>query len=269
LPKIVEEEFEFPQSDNSNYVPLRRSIEEYQMNKRAKCLFLFINICLILTITHAQSAESALDRGIALYGEGKWQEAVTELRNAEEEFAENSKKAEILYWISLAEIGAGQYEAAVTDLEKIAEIDPDGAWSTEVPYQKGRCLYLLGEFDEAIIILKEYADTVNDPMKKAAAFYWVGESLFSLGQFQLAQDVFYRIIEEFPQSVKYEAANYRVALINQKKVETELLEILKWSHEESLKTVEAYQRRERSYDQAIIAYQKRITDMQNEQKTSE
>jgi chromosome segregation ATPase len=68
-------------------------------------------------------------------------------------------------------------------------------------------------------------------------------------------------MQEYPQSAKYEAASYRIALINQKKVEAELLNILKWSHEESLKTVEEYQRRERSYDQAIIAYQKRIADM--------
>ncbi|MDR2052305.1 MAG: hypothetical protein LBP80_02745, partial [Treponema sp.] len=51
------------------------------------------------------------------------------------------------------------------------------------------------------------------------------------------------------------------ALINQKKIEVELLSILKWTHEESLKTVEEYQRRERTYDQAIIAYQKKIAEM--------
>jgi tetratricopeptide (TPR) repeat protein len=242
------------------------------MNNRAKCLFLFINICLVLTLSFAQSAKplvSALDRGVALYGEGKWQEAVTELRGAQEESLDAEKKAEILYWISLAEMGAGEYEAAIKDLDEIAAVNPESPWNIEVPYQKGRCLFYLGEFDEAVIVLKEYADNVNDPMKKASGFYWMGECLFSLGQFELATDVFSRIIDEFPQSVKYEAANYRIALINQKKVEAELLAILKWSHEESLKTVEAYQRRERSYDQAIIAYQKRISDMQKEQNQGE
>jgi hypothetical protein len=68
-------------------------------------------------------------------------------------------------------------------------------------------------------------------------------------------------VEQYPQSVKYEASSYRLALINQKKVEVELLSILKWTHEESLKTVEEYQRRERTYDQAIIAYQKKIAEM--------
>lgn len=242
------------------------------MNKYAKPLFLFINICFMLTMSFAQTVPGALNRGIALYGEGNWWEAVIELRKAKEEAALESEKAEILYWISLAEIGAGDYENALKDLNEIETIAaPDSASfrRIEVSYQKGRCLYYLGEFDEAIIVLKEYSDAVSDPMKKAAAFYWLGESLFALGQFELAKDVFYRIIDEFPESVKYEAANYRIALINQKKVEAELLAILKWSHEESLKTVEAYQRRERSYDQAIIAYQKRISDMQKAEEQSE
>ncbi len=243
------------------------------MNKHAKYLFLCMNICFVFTLSWAQSASpagaSAFDRGIALYGEGKWQEAVAELRQAEALSTDNGKKAEILYWTGLAELGSGNYENALKDLDSITAIDPDGVWNIEVPYHKGRCLYYLGEFDEAIIILKEYSDRIGDPMKKASSFYWMGECLFSLGQFDLAQDIFYRITIEFPESVKYEAANYRIALIDQKKVEAELLAILKWSHEESLKTMEAYQRRERSYDQAIIAYQKRIMDMQNNQVQSE
>jgi len=54
---------------------------------------------------------------------------------------------------------------------------------------------------------------------------------------------------------------YRLALIDQKQIEAELLELLKWTHEEALNTMEEYQRRERSYEQALISYQKRIADM--------
>jgi D-mannonate dehydratase len=69
------------------------------------------------------------------------------------------------------------------------------------------------------------------------------------------------VVEKYPSSVKYEAASYRLDLINQKKIEAELLAILKWSHEESLKTMEGYQAREKTYDQTITAYQRRITEM--------
>jgi tetratricopeptide (TPR) repeat protein len=102
-----------------------------------------------------------------------------------------------------------------------------------------------------------------------AGLYWMGECLYSLGQLEAAQEFFLSIMNEFPYSVKYEAASYRVALISQKKIEAELLSILKWTHEESLKTVEEYQRRERSYDQAIIAYQKRIADMLKESRLAD
>ncbi len=231
------------------------------MNKKAWLIFLCIQLCLILTMAGAQSAQSRLDHGKTLYGEGKWRDAVLELRRAQAEAQNNTQRGEALYWIALAEIGAGEYEAALRDLEETLRIDSTNSRVREVPYQQGRCLYYMGQYDRAIVLLKGYADANTDPSKIAASYYWIGECLFSLGQLQMAQDVFYRIVDEFPQSVKYEAANYRIALINQKKVEAELLAILKWSHEESLKTVEAYQRRERSYDQAIIAYQKRIADL--------
>jgi hypothetical protein len=58
-------------------------------------------------------------------------------------------------------------------------------------------------------------------------------------------------------------------LINQKKIEIELLALLRWSHEESLKTMEEYQRRERTYDQALTAYQKRIADMLKDTRLSD
>jgi hypothetical protein len=69
------------------------------------------------------------------------------------------------------------------------------------------------------------------------------------------------ITADYPGSAKYEAASYRLGLINQKKIEEELLALLKWSHEESLKVIEEYQQRERSYDQALVAYQKQIAEL--------
>jgi hypothetical protein len=55
-----------------------------------------------------------------------------------------------------------------------------------------------------------------------------------------------------------EAASYRLSLLEFKKREEELLRLLKWSHEEFLRTVEEYQRREKAYDQALTAYQQRV-----------
>jgi tetratricopeptide (TPR) repeat protein len=89
------------------------------------------------------------------------------------------------------------------------------------------------------------------------AYFWIGESLYSLGRLEEAERVFARVLRDYPQSYKVEAASYRLSLLEFKKREEELLRLLKWSHEEFLRTVEEYQRREKAYEQALAAYQQR------------
>jgi TolA-binding protein len=204
-----------------------------------------------------------LQGGVRLYGEGKWREAVIELRRAQAEAANPEQRGEVLYWIALAELAAGEYGAAVRDMEELVRIAPASPRRAELPYHTGRAYYYLGRYDEAVVLLKDYSGRVGEgeDSRKSASLYWIGECLYALGQLDKARDIFMVITEQYPQSAKFEAASYRIDLINQKKVEIELLDLLKWSHEESLRTMEEYQRRERSYDQALIAYQKRIADM--------
>jgi TolA-binding protein len=201
--------------------------------------------------------------GVRLYSEGRWREAVTAFRRAQAEAAAAEQQGEALYWIALAELFAAEYESSVRDMEELERIAPASPRLAEIPYHKGRAYYYLGRYDEAIVLLKDYLSRLGegDDAKKSAALYWIGECLFSLGQLNTAQEIFTLITEQYPRSAKFEAASYRLGLINQKKIEIELLALLKWSHEESLKTMEEYQRRERSYDQALTAYQKRIADM--------
>ncbi len=90
------------------------------------------------------------------------------------------------------------------------------------------------------------------------AYFWVGESLYALGKLDQALSVFRKVLRDYPASFKAEAAQYRVSLIELGRKEAELAKLLKWSHENSLKTIEEFQRRERAYEQAIETYQKRL-----------
>jgi tetratricopeptide (TPR) repeat protein len=205
------------------------------------------------------SPEELLKTGIIFYGEGKFSESLAVLRLIKPPSAEYP---EALYWISLAELSRGEYETALAELTVLEKTDPRGKRSEDIPYHRGRCLFYLGRHEEALVVLKGYADSLDDSdVRKAAAYYWMGESLFALGQLDNAADAFFVVVDQYPASVKYEAASYRLNLINQKKVEAELLAILKWSHEESLKSMEDYQSREKTYDQAIAAYQQQLTEM--------
>ncbi|MFA6508727.1 MAG: tetratricopeptide repeat protein [Treponemataceae bacterium] len=214
----------------------------------------------MLSVAVSAQESTALNRGLELYRNGRWRDAIIALRQTSAT-ANPLDAAEALYWIALSELASGDYEASLRDLDELARKKTSFSQSIEIPYQKGRVLYHLTRYEEAIQILKTYSDASGDDARKSASAYWIGECLYALGRFDEARAVFSLIVERFPESVKYEAAYYRVALIDQKGREMELLKLLKWSHEESLKTVEEYQKRERSYEQAIVAYQKRIADM--------
>jgi tetratricopeptide (TPR) repeat protein len=92
----------------------------------------------------------------------------------------------------------------------------------------------------------------------SSGWFWVGESLYSLGKLDDAMTVYQKVIRDFPSSVKVEAAQYKVSLIQLRRKEIELARLLKWSHEDFLKATEEFQHREKSYEQAIEAYQKRL-----------
>ena len=221
--------------------------------------------------TSPQQLNSRLAAGINFYSQGKWSEAVSELRPVQAEASSQELKGEALFWISMSELSAGEYEEALRDMDALEAADPGSRRLAELPYQRGRALYYLGRYNEAIVLLKNYADTLTagpggvlspiDISRKAAALYWTGECLFSMGQLDRAGDVFRLITKDYSGTSKYEASLYRLDLINQKKVEAELLALLKWSHEESLRSMEENRRREASYDQALSAYQKRIAEL--------
>ena len=254
--------------------------------EKAPCR-IFWSLCLFLVLAGylpAQSLspaqiQSRVSRGVDLYSQGKWRDAVLELRRIQAEAGSRELRGEALFWISLSELSAGEYEAALKDMDALEESDPGNRRLAELSYHRGRALYNLGRYDDAVVFLKRYADSLvpgpdgslnpADSSRKAAAFYWTGESLFSMGQLDRAAGVFRIITEEYQRSPKYEASLYRLSLINQKKVETELLELLKWSHEEALRNMEEYQRKESAYDQALSAYQKRIADMLKDTRLQE
>lgn len=203
----------------------------------------------------AISKAELIKTGIAFYSEGKYTEASGILRLA-------GGEPEALYWLSLAELSAGNYDIALSCMDTLEEADSGGRWSADIPYHRGRCLYYLGRHDEAIDSLSRYTETLDDSdPRKASSYYWQGESLLASGQLDGAADAFSAVVEHYPHSAKYEASYYRLNLINQKKIEAELLGMLKWSHEESLKSIEEYEEREKNYEAAIAEYQRRIGEL--------
>ncbi len=204
--------------------------------------------------------------GLDSYAKSDWPSAISQFSKA---VSMDPGNPEARYWLIMSELSAGQSKAAIADMDRFIHAFPTDPRLPEVMYQKGRAYYNAQSYEDSIKTLYLFITTWPGHAMIPSAYYWVGESLFSTGRYEEAKSVFAKILDSWPEAVKREAAWYRLAQLKQTSKEEELLRLLKMSHEESLKIIEDYQRREKTYEQAIIAYQKRISDMIKDSRLGE
>ena len=210
----------------------------------------------------AQGSETRLREGLGHFREGQYQQAVSSFRGIifdGDGTAESPVKAEAYYWVARSYMALSMYDEAARNLELFLSSYPDHRLHSEALYQKGRLLLLQGEPENAILLLEQFLKRYPDHDLVANALYWIGESLYSLGRLDEAARVFARVLEEYPRSFKVSDAEYRLSLIEFKKRENELMKLLKWSHEETLRVTEEFERREKAYEQAVAVYQRRLS----------
>ena len=103
-----------------------------------------------------------------------------------------------------------------------------------------------------------YGSPDTDYNRKSAAIYWMGECFYAMGDMSRSEELFNIVIKEYPKSHKFESATNRLALIKQKKIESELLDILKTAPSESVKSSGGGAGQQQSTEEAILEYKKRI-----------
>ena len=236
--------------------------EQFSLAAFAAVVFLFLSPAPSV----AQAAASPLTLGLEAYARSDWQAAIRYFRQAA---TEAPSSAEVWFWLVMAEISSGDYTVAFSDMDRFILSFSDDARVADIIYQKGRLQFLIGSYDEALKTLSSFITSYPEHRMAPSAYYWAGETLFACGRFDEAKSIYAYLIDRWPQSAKHEAAAYRLALIEQKGVEKSLLDLLQASHEESMRIVEDYQRKERTYEQAIASYQKRISDMMKDTRLSE
>jgi TolA-binding protein len=231
------------------------------MLRRTIPIFLFV-LGSALLCAQASTGADELREGLVLFKQERYQDAIRAFRdlilNARSE-QQQANVADAYYWVSRAYLAVGNYEEAAANLEYFLANYPSHPSYPDALYQKGRLLYLQGDPESGIQVLSQFLTEYPDSEFAGSVYFWLGECLFSLGQLEEAARVFNRVIVEYPKSVKLEASRYRLSLIEFKKRENQLLQLLKWSHEEALKSVEEFRRREKAYEQAIAVYQRKLS----------
>jgi tetratricopeptide (TPR) repeat protein len=208
----------------------------------------------------AQEHKSRLEQGLNLYRAGYWADAAMELRRSWMAAANAGQAAESLYWLSLAEFFLGDYPAALREIDELQKIAPAGLRIDNILYYKGRSLFYVNRPEEALTVFRLYAallnrSRMNSPRivaQRATLSYWIGECLYVLGRHEQAAEFFTVAINAKPKIEQYEAASYRLAIIQQNKLQEEILD---WSYSEYQRLAEEYQEQEADFKATIEALQ--------------
>ncbi|GHV84146.1 hypothetical protein AGMMS50212_14860 [Spirochaetia bacterium] len=252
------------------------------MIKRAPAFFCLITILVFfshklpaqngaLTFGVNSYYKTGLEDGINLYSEGRWEDAIAEFLRAQKNVSSKQHKAEAQFWIGVSKLSAGLFREAIYDLDGIAAIDSESPRIKEALYHKGRALYYLERYTEAIQLFSTYAGNIHidrnfidrmrvstagiddynnavdsDYNKKASAIFWLSECYYLLGDLDRAEKGFMEILTDYKKSRKFEISENRLALVRQKRIENELRNMVA-------------AKRENAQDDAITAYQERVT----------
>lgn len=200
-----------------------------------------------------------LREGLLFFEDSEYQAALLQFRDIIINSALEEYHGDAYYWTGRSHLALGNIEKAAQNIDFFLVQYPDHTLTAEAMYQKGRILYLQQEYQRAVRQLNTFIEKYPNNSYQSNAYFWIAESFYELGHLDKAEQLYSYIVETFPRSFKYEAANYRKSLIHLKKREQELLKLLKISHEEYLKTLEDFEQREKTYEQAISSYQRKLS----------
>jgi len=210
----------------------------------------------------AMTPADELRQGIELFANARYAEALPVFDSLFLDPASGSLRADGAYWSAMTLLASGDPAAAERAIETFLATFPGHEKTSEMVYQKARAAFLRKDYERAITSFQSYIGAFPEGDQVPASVFWSAECLYALGRLSDAEKLYRSLGERYPDSVKAEAAKYRLSLIQFKYREDELLTLLKWSHEESLRIIEEFQRREKAYEQALAVYQKRYGEAQ-------
>lgn len=190
-----------------------------------------------------------------LYKSGKTDEAIILFREIILSSNNEEVKRESYFWIAQAYMNAGRLKLAEINLEfYLKNFKSEAKSYREAIYQKGRLLFLQEDYQASVeqldIFIKDYPTHGLVPN----AYYWIGEALFALGQFDDSALFFKIVLNKYPASYKRDASNYKIRLIEHKKSELALQNLIKWSQEQFLSTLNQLKIKEKTLEEALFEY---------------
>lgn len=224
-------------------------------NKFFVILFIFSNIFLFAQIS---DGNKIMESGLTNFSSRNYTLALSDFRNIILNSENENLHGTAYYWIARCYMAQNLLDKAENNLDFFIQNFSGNNLYPDAVYQKARLLFRKGEYDNSVQVFYKFIESYSDHPYISNSYFWIAESLYFLGHLEEAEIIYSMIIREYPNSYKLEASKYKLSLITLKFRENELLKLLKISHEEYLKTLEEFQRREKTYEQSISDYQRKL-----------
>ena len=230
-------------------------------NKFLIVLLIFVSVYIF---AQNQPGIKLIESGLNNFSNGNYTLALGDFREIILESEYQNIHGTAYYWIARSYMAQNLLVKAENNLDFFIKNYKDHHLFPDAMYQKGRLLFKKGQYDNAVQIFYQFINTYPEHPYISNSYYWISESLFELGHLEKAKIIYEMIIREYPNSFKLEASKYKLSLISLKFRENELLKLLRISHEEYLKALEDFQRREKTYEQTISDFQRKLLSSSSE-----
>jgi hypothetical protein len=222
----------------------------------------------VLLVGYPQTQSNPISQGKDLFQTGSYREALSQFRQVLTDPEFTDLRGDAYFWTAKTLIALDRFSEADQNLEYFLTRHSENRNIPEAEYLRARIHFLEHNFEAAVQLFAKFVRNHQRSPFVPNAYYWTGESLFSLGRYEEAKDFFQVIVDRFQASSRYDAARYRIDVITLKEREEELLTLLQWVQEESLKNLNDFRLRESTYEQALSSIGQ-DQNSQNQNQSSE
>lgn len=209
-----------------------------------------------------ESGEKAqiLAEGLDAYNSKDYGNATILLREA---IAGDGANSDVHYMLIMSEMYGEDYASVISDCDAFAASYPDSPLLPNVNYQKGKALHYKGDNDQAVMVLSDFCHENPQSPVYPSALYWIADCFYEDYNFQMAEGLFQRIIDVYPDDRKAVDSKYKIDAIAQREREQKLLDMLKANNERFLEQKASYERQLKGLESADIATLKKELDAAN------
>lgn len=206
---------------------------------------------------------SGLEQGETYFQAGDFQAALITFQKILSDPRQKAAHPDALFWTGKTYLVLGDLSKALEALDSFLRENPSHSLVPEGVYTRARVLLAQGEYERSLREFAAFAENYGENSFTPNTLFWMGEGAYFLARYQEARTLYKRLLELYPTSSKAEAAGYRLSVVDLKLREEELLNMLQWSHQESVNAYDEYRRKELAYEKRLKEYEEEIRKLKS------